>query len=169
MQDEKNFYIGVYAMLDLKVGESCKISLYDKIQRKTKKEMIKLLEDYGFVRAMHSYSGKDDYWTVPALLDYRAPIEIGTKYIYISRDISIFPNKILDEENPKYGQVTIATETNNWKPNQWDLYWPSNEKREFKAVDEDFLCGYAKRLNRFKKELDLTLLSLNAEAENENG
>ena len=43
------------------------------------------------------------------------------------------------------------------------------EKREFKAVDEDFLCGYAKRLNRFKKELDLALLSLNAEVENENG
>ena len=42
------------------------------------------------------------------------------------------------------------------------------KKIEFKAVDEDFLCDYAKRLNRFKKELDLTLLSLNAEVENEN-
>lgn len=156
-------------MLDLKIGECCKIPLYDNIKRKTKKEMIKLLEDCGFVRAMYSYGGKDDHWTVPALLDYRAPIEIGTKYIYIGRDLNIFPNKIMDKNNPKYGQVTIATERNNWKPNQWDLYWSSNEKREFKAVDEDFLCGYAKRLNRFKKELDLTLLSLNAEVENENG
>lgn len=65
---------------------------------------------------MYSYGGKDDHWTVPALLDYSAPISIGTKYIYIGRDLNIFPNKILDKENPKYGQVTIATERNNWKP-----------------------------------------------------
>lgn len=32
-------------MLDLKLGEWCKIPLYDKIQKKTKKEMIKLLEE----------------------------------------------------------------------------------------------------------------------------
>lgn len=156
-------------MLDLKVGEWSKISLYDNIQRKTKKEMIKLLEDCGFVRAMYNYGGKDDHWTVPALLDYHAPIEIGTKYIYIARDFNIFPNKIDDKTNPKYGQVTIAMARNNWKPDAWDISWYSNEKREFKVVDEDFLCGYAKRLNRFKKELDLTLLSLNAEVENENG
>ena len=73
------------------------------------------------------------------------------------------------KKHPKYGQVTIAMERNNWKPDQWDLSWYSNEKREFKVIDEDFLCGYAKRLNRFKKELDLSLLSLNAEVENENG
>ena len=154
-------------MLDLKLGEWCKISLLDKIQRKTKKEMIKLLEDCGFVRAMHYY-GKDDYWTVPALLDYRAPISIGTKYIYIAHDFKVLPNRIDDKENPNYGHVTIANERNNWKTDAWDISWCSNEKREFKVVDEDFLCGYAKRLNRFKKELDLTLLSLNAEVENEN-
>lgn len=154
-------------MLDLKLGEWCKIPLYDKIKRKTKKEMIKLLEDCGFVRAMHYY-GKDDYWTVPALLDYRAPISIGTKYIYIAHDFEVLPNRIDDKENPNYGQVTIAQERNNWKTDAWDISWCSNEKREFKVVDEDFLCGYAKRLNRFKKELDLTLLSLNAEVENEN-
>ncbi len=156
-------------MLDLKVGEWCKISLYDNIKRKTKKEMIKLLEDCGFVRAMYSYGNKDDYWTVPALLDYRAPIEIGTKYIYISNAIEIYPNKINDKNNPKYGQVTISLERNNWKHNEWDISWYLIEKREFKAVDEEFLCAYAKRLNRFKKELDLSLLSLNAEVENENG
>lgn len=156
-------------MLDLKLGEWCKFSLFDKIQRKTKKEMIKLLEDCGFVRAMYSYGGKDDHWTVPALLDYRAPIEIGTKYIYIARDFKVYPSVITDKKHPNYGQVTIAREGDGWKPNQWDLYWSSNEKREFKAVDEDFLCGYAKRLNRFKKELDISLLSLNAEVENENG
>lgn len=155
-------------MLDLKVGERCRIPLFDKIQRKTKKEMIKLLEDCGFVRAMHYY-GKDDYWTIPALLDYRAPISIGTKYIYIAHDFEIFPNKIDDKNHPNYGHVTIANKINNWKTNQWDIFWCSNEKREFKVVDEDFLCGYAKRLNRFKKELDLALLSLNAELENENG
>ena len=157
-------------MLDLKVGEYCRIPLYDKIQRKTKKEMIKLLEDCGFVRALYpSYCGKDDNWTVPALLDYSAPIEIGTKYIYITKEFDIFPNKIYDENNPKYGQVTIARERNGWKPGEWDITGYNKEKREFKAVDEDFLCGYAKRLNRFKKELDLTLLSLSAEVENENG
>ena len=157
-------------MLDLKVGEWCRISLYDKLQRKTKKEMIKLLEDCGFVRALYpSYGGKDDHWTVPALLDYRAPIEIGTKYIYIAHDFEIFPNRIDDKKHPKYGQVTIANKRNNWKTDAWDIGYYSNEKREFKVVDEDFLCGYAKRLNRFKKELDLSLLSLNAEVENENG
>ena len=156
-------------MLDLKVGEWCRIPLYDNIERKTKKQMIKLLEDCGFVRAMHFYGGKDDYWTVPALLDYHAPISIGTKYIYIAHDIEIIPNKIDDEKNPKYGQVSIAFKRNNWKTNLWDITWLSIEKREFKIIDEDFLCGYAKRLNRFKKELDLTLLSLNAEVENENG
>lgn len=157
-------------MLDLKVGERCRIPLLDKIQRKTKKEMIKLLEDCGFVRALYpSYGGKDDHWTVPALLDYRAPIEIGTKYIYIAHDFEVLPNRIDDKENPNYGQVTIANERNNWKTDAWDIGYYSNEKREFKVVDEDFLCGYAKRLNRFKKELDLTLLSLNAEVENENG
>lgn len=156
-------------MLDLKIGEWCKIPLYDNIKRKTKKEMIKLLEDCGFVRAMYNYGSKDDHWTVPALLDYRAPIEIGTKYIYIAREFEIYPSKITDKKHPKYGQVTIAMERNNWKPDQWDLSWYSNEKREFKVIDEDFLCGYAKRLNRFKKELDLSLLSLNAEVENENG
>lgn len=156
-------------MLDLRVGEWARIPLYDNIERKTKKQMIKLLEDCGFVRAMYSYGGKDDHWTVPALLDYRAPIEIGTKYIYIAREFNLFPNKIKDKNNPNYGQVTIANERNNWKPDQWDISWYSNEKREFKVIDEDFLCGYAKRLNRFKKELDLTLLSLNAEVENENG
>lgn len=155
-------------MLDLKLGEWCRIPLLDKIQRKTKKEMIKLLEDCGFVRAIHYY-GKDDYWTVPALLDYRAPISIGTKYIYIAHDFEVLPNRIDDKENPNYGQVTIAKERNNWKTDAWDISWCSNEKREFKVIDEDFLCGYAKRLNRFKKELDLTLLSLNAEVENENG
>ena len=155
-------------MLDLKVGEYCKFSLFDNIQRKTKKEIIKLLEDCGFVRAMHYY-GKDDYWTVPALLDYRAPISIGTKYIYIAHNFEIFPNKIDDKNHPNYGHVTIANKRNNWKTNEWDISWYSDEKIEFKAVDEDFLCGYAKRLNRFKKELDLTLLSLNAEVENENG
>lgn len=154
-------------MLDLKVGEYCRFPLYNQIQRKTKKEMIKLLEDCGFVRALHYY-GKDDYWTVPALLDYRAPISIGTKYIYIAHDFKVLPNRIDDKENPNYGQVTIANERNNWKTDAWDISWCSNEKREFKVVDEDFLCGYAKRLNRFKKELDLTLLSLNAEVENEN-
>lgn len=156
-------------MLDLKLDEWCKIPLYDNIERKTKKQMIKLLEDCGFVRAIYHYGGKDDHWTVPALLDYRAPIEIGTKYIYIARDFHIFPNRIDDKTNPKYGQVTISMARNNWKPDQWDLSWYSSEKREFKVVDEDFLCGYAKRLNRFKKELDLALLSLNAEVENENG
>lgn len=157
-------------MLNLKLGEWCRISLYDKLQRKTKKEMIKLLEDCGFVRALYpSYGGKDDHWTVPALLDYRAPIEIGTKYIYIAHDFEILPNRIDDKENPNYGQVTIAQERCNWKHDEWDISWYSNEKREFKVVDEDFLCGYAKRLNRFKKELDLALLSLNAEVENENG
>ena len=65
--------------------------------------------------------------------------------------------------------MTISSERNNWKRDAWDISWYSNEKREFKVVDEDFLCGYAKRLNRFKKELDLALLSLNAEVENENG
>lgn len=156
-------------MLDLKIGEWCKIPLFDKIQRKTKKEMIKLLEDCGFVRAMYSYGGKDDHWTVPALLDYRAPIEIGTKYIYIAHDFEVLPSVITDKKHPNYGQVSIAMERNHWKHNEWDISWYSNEKREFKVVDEDFLCGYAKRLNRFKKELDLTLLSLNAEVENENG
>ena len=157
-------------MLDLKLNEWCRIPLYDKIKRKTKKEMIKLLEDCGFVRALYpSYGRKDDYWTVPALLDYRAPISIGTKYIYIAKEFDIFPNKISDDENPKYGQVTIANERNNWKTDAWDISWYADEKIEFKAVDEDFLCGYAKRLNRFKKELDLTLLSLSAEVENENG
>lgn len=157
-------------MLDLKVGERCRIPLLDKIQRKTKKEMIKLLEDCGFVRALYpSYGGKDDHWTVPALLDYRAPIKIGTKYIYIAHDFEVLPNRIDDKENPNYGQVTIANERNNWKTDAWDIAGYNKEKREFKAVDEDFLCGYAKRLNRFKKELDLTLLSLNAEVENENG
>lgn len=155
-------------MLDLKVGERCRIPLLDKMQRKTKKEMIKLLEDCGFVRAMHYY-GKDDYWTVPALLDYCAPISIRTKYIYIAHDFEVLPNRIDDKENPNYGQVTIANEINNWKTDAWDISWCSIEKREFKVVDEDFLCGYAKRLNRFKKELVLTLLSLNAEIENENG
>lgn len=156
-------------MLDLKLGEWCRIPLYDKIKRKTKKEMIKLLEDCGFVRALYpSYGGKDDNWTVPALLDYSAPIEIGAKYIYIAKEFSIFPNKIYDENNPKYGQVTIANERNGWKHNEWDISRCEKEKREFKVVDEEFLCGYAKRLNRFKKELDLALLSLNAEAENEN-
>lgn len=154
-------------MLDLKVGERCRIPLLDKIQRKTKKEMIKLLEDCGFVRAMHYY-GKDDYWTVPALLDYRAPIYIGTKYIFISREFQVYPNVITDKKHPNYGQVTIANKRNNWKTDAWDISWYSDEKREFKVVDEDFLCGYAKRLNRFKKELDLALLSLNAEVENEN-
>lgn len=157
-------------MLDLKVGKYCRIPLYDKIRRMTKKEMIKLLEDCGFVRALYpSYGRKDDNWTVPALLDYIAPIEIGTKYIYIAKVFDIFPNKIKDKNNPKYGQVTIANERNNWRPDQWDISWYNKEKREFKAVDEDFLCEYAKRLNRFKKELDLTLLSLSAEVENENG
>lgn len=157
-------------MLDLKLNEFCRIPLYDKIKRKTKKEMIKLLEDCGFVRALYpSYGGKDDHWTVPALLDYMAPIEIGTKYIYIARAFDIFPNKISDDENPKYGQVTISLGRNNWKHNEWDISRCEKEKREFKVVDEEFLCGYAKRLNRFKKELDLTLLSLNAEVENENG
>ena len=155
-------------MLDLKLGEWCKISLYYNIQRKTKKEMIKLLEDCGFVRAMHYYV-KEDYWTVPALLDYRAPISIGTKYIYIAHNFEVFPNKIDDKKHPKYGQVTIAQERNNWKTDAWDIGYYSIEKREFKVVDEDFLCGYAKRLNRFKKELDISLLSLNAEVENENG
>lgn len=156
-------------MLDLKLNECCKIPLFDKIERKTKKQMVKLLEDCGFVRAMYNYGGKDDHWTVPALLDYHAPIELGTKYIYIAHDFQIFPNKIMDKNNPNYGRVTISTARNNWKPNQWDITIYSNEKREFKVIDEDFLCGYAKRLNRFKKELDLTLLSLNAEVENENG
>lgn len=157
-------------MLDIKLGKWCNIPLYDKIQRKTKKEMIKLLEDCGFVRALYpSYCGKDDHWTVPALLDYTAPIEIGTKYIYIAKDFEIYPNKINDKKHPNYGQVTISLERNNWKHNEWDISWYSIEKREFKVVDEDFLCGYAKRLNRFKKELDLTLLSLSAEVENENG
>ena len=155
-------------MLDLKLGEWCKIPLYDKIQKKTKKEMIKLLEDCGFIRATYYYYSKDKYWTVPALLDYHAPISIGTKYIYIAHDFEVLPNRIDDKENPNYGQVTIANERNNWKTNALDISWCSNEKREFKVVDEDFLCGYAKRLNRFKKELDLSLLSLTAEVENEN-
>ena len=157
-------------MLDLKLGEWCNIPLYDNIKRKTKKEMIKLLEDCGFVRALYpSFGRKDDNWTVPALLDYSAPIEIGTKYIYITREFNLIPNKIDDKENPNYGQVTIANERNNWKHDEWDIAGYNKEKREFEVVDEDFLCGYAKRLNRFKKELDLTLLSLNAEVENENG
>ena len=156
-------------MLDIKLGKWCNILLYDNIKRKTKKEMIKLLEDCGFVRAMYGYGEKDDHWTVPALLDYRAPIEIGTKYIYIAHAFEIYPNKINDKKHPNYGQVTISLERNNWKHNEWDISWYSIEKREFKVVDEDFLCGYAKRLNRFKKELDLSLLSLNAEVENENG
>ena len=156
-------------MLDIKLGKWCNIPLYDNIKRITKKEMIKLLEDCGFVRAMYSYGVKDDHWTVPALLDYRAPIEIGTKYIYIAHAFDIFPNKIIDKKHPNYGQVTISLERNNWKHNEWDISWYSIEMREFKVVDEDFLCGYAKRLNRFKKELDLSLLSLNAEVENENG
>ena len=157
-------------MLDLKLNELCRIPLYDKIKRKTKKEMIKLLEDCGFVRALYpSYGGKDDNWTVPALLDYMAPIEIGTKYIYIAKDFEVLPNRIDDKENPNYGQVTIAREMNGWKHNEWDIARYNKEKREFKAIDEDFLCGYAKRLNRFKKELDISLLSLNAEVENENG
>ena len=157
-------------MLDLKLNEWCRIPLYDKIKRKTKKEMIKLLEDCGFVRALYpSYGGKDDHWTVPALLDYSAPIEIGTKYIYISREFQVYPNVITDKKHPNYGQVTISLGRNNWKHNEWDISRCEKEKREFKVVDEDFLCGYAKRLNRFKKELDLALLSLNAEVENENG
>lgn len=65
-------------MLDLKVGERCRIPLFDKIQRKTKKEMIKLLEDCGFVRTMHYYV-KDDYWTVPALLDYLALLSLTSE------------------------------------------------------------------------------------------
>ena len=154
-------------MLDLKVGKRCRIPLYDKIQKKTKKEMIKLLEDCGFVRVMHYY-GKDDYWTVPALLDYHAPISIGTKYIYIAHDFEVYPSVITDKKHPNYGQVTIANERNNWKTNALDISWCSIEKREFKVVDEDFLCGYAKRLNRFKRELDISLLSLTAEVENEN-
>lgn len=156
-------------MLDLKVGEYCKFSLFDNIQRKTKKEMIKLLEDCGFVRATYySYYSKDVYWTVPALIGYRPPISIGTKYIYIARDFQVYPSVITDKKHPNYGQVTIARESDGWKHNEWDISWYSDEKIEFKAVDEDFLCGYAKRLNRFKKELDITLLSLNAEVENEN-
>lgn len=156
-------------MLDLKLGEWCKIPLYDKIQKKTKKEMIKLLEDCGFIRATYYYYSKDKYWTVPALLGYRPPISIGAKYIYIARDFQVYPSVITDKKHPNYGQVTIAHKSDGWKHNEWDISWYSDEKREFKAVDEDFLCGYAKRLNRFKKELDLTLLSLNAEVENENG
>ena len=155
-------------MLDLKLGEWCKFSLFDKIQRKTKKEMIKLLEDCGFVRATYYSYSKDVYWTVPALLGYRPPISIGTKYIYIARDFQVYPN-VTDKKHPNYGQVTIARESDGWKHNEWDISWYSDEKIEFKAVDEDFLCGYAKRLNRFKKELDISLLSLNAEVENENG
>ena len=156
-------------MLDLKVGEYCKFSLFDKIQKKTKKEMIKLLEDCGFVRATYYSYNKDAYWTIPALLGYRPPISIGTKYIYIARDFQVYPSVITDKKHPNYGQVTIARESDGWKHNEWDISWYSDEKIEFKAVDEDFLCGYAKRLNRFKKELDISLLSLNAEAENENG
>ena len=155
-------------MLDLKLGEWCKIPLYDKIQKKTKKEMIKLLEDCGFIRATYYYYSKDKYWTVPALLGYRPPISIGAKYIYIARDFQVYPSVITDKKHPNYGQVTIANERNNWKTNALDISWCSIEKREFKVVDEDFLCGYAKRLNRFKKELDLALLSLTAEVENEN-
>ena len=155
-------------MLDLKVGKYCKFSLFDNIQRKTKKEMIKLLEDCGFVRATYYSYNKDVYWTVPALLGYRPPISIGTKYIYIARDFQVYPIVITDKKHPNYGQVTIAQESDGWKHNEWDISWCSNEKREFKVVDKDFLCGYAKRLNRFKKELDLALLSLNAEVENEN-
>lgn len=156
-------------MLNLELNKWCTVPLFDKIERKTKKQMVKLLEECGFVRAIDHYGSKDDHWTVPALLDYRAPIEIGTKYIYIAHDLVLYPNKIMDIDNPKYGHVTIALQNNNWRHNQWDISWRSNEKREFKVVDEDFLCGYAKRLNRFKKELDLALLSLNAEVENENG
>lgn len=156
-------------MLDLKLGEWCKFSLFDKIQRKTKKEMIKLLEDCGFVRATYYSYSKDVYWTVPALLGYRPPISIGTKYIYIARDFQVYPSVITDKKHPNYGQVTIAQESDGWKHNELDISWYSDEKIEFKAVDEDFLCGYAKRLNRFKKELDISLLSLNAEIENENG
>lgn len=156
-------------MLNLELDKWCTIPLFDKIERKTKKQMIKLLEECGFVRAIYHYGGKDDHWTVPALLDYRAPIEIGTKYIYIAHDLVIYPNKIMDKNNPNYGRVTIAWKNHNWKPDTMNISWHSNEKREFKIVDEDFLCGYAKRLNRFKKELDLALLSLNAEVENENG
>lgn len=156
-------------MLDLKVGKYCNFPLFDKIQRKTKKEMIKLLEDCGFVRATYYSYSNDVYWTVPALFGYRPPISIGTKYIYFAREIQVYPNVITDKKHPNYGQVTIAREGDGWKHNKWDISWYSDEKIEFKAIDEDFLCGYAKRLNRFKKELDISLLSLNAEVENENG
>lgn len=77
-------------MLDLKVGKYCNFSLFDNIQRKTKKEMIKLLEDCGFVRATYYSYSKDVYWTVPALFGYRPPISIGTKYIYIAREIQVY-------------------------------------------------------------------------------
>lgn len=65
-------------MLDLKLGEWCKIPLYDKIQNTDKKHL-------------------------------------------------------------NYGQVTIAQESDGWKHNEWDISWYSDEKREFKVVDEDFL------------------------------
>lgn len=156
-------------MLDLKLDEWCRIPLFEKITRRTRKEMIKLLTDCGFVRAMYGYGNADDHWTVPSLLDYRAPIEIGTKYIYIAREFEIFPGVSKNKNLPNYGKVTIAQPAHNWRHDQWDIRWHSNEKREFRVVDEDFLCGYAKRLNRIKKELDLTLLSMNAEVENENG
>ena len=155
-------------MLDLKLGEWCKIPLYDKIQKKTKEEMLKLLENCGFIRATYYSYNKATYGPVPALLGYRPPISIGTKYIYIARDFQVYPSVITDKKHPNYGQVTIAQESDGWKHNEWDISCYSDEKREFKVVDEDFLCGYAKRLNRFKKELDISLLSLNAEVENEN-
>ena len=119
-------------MLDLKLGEWCKFSLFDKIQRKTKKEMIKLLEDCGFVRATYYSYNKDAYWTIPALLGYRPPISIGTKYIYIARDFQVYPNVITDKKHPNYGQVTIARESDGWKHNEWDISWYSDEKIEFK-------------------------------------
>ena len=87
-------------MLDLKLGEWCKIPLYDKIQKKTKKEMIKLLEDCGFIRATYYSYSKDKYWTVPALLGYRPPISIGTKYIFIARDFQVYPSVITDKKHP---------------------------------------------------------------------
>ena len=115
-------------MLDLKVGEYCKFSLFDNIQRKTKKEMIKLLEDCGFVRVTYYSYNKDAYWTVPALLGYRPPISIGTKYIYIARDFQVYPSVITDKKHPNYGQVTIAQERDGWKHNEWDISWYSDEK-----------------------------------------
>ena len=114
-------------MLDLKLGEWCKIPLYNKIQ-KTKKEIIKLLEDCGFVRATYYSYSKDKYWTVPALLGYRPPISIGTKYIYIARDFQVYPSVITDKKHPNYGQVTIAHKSDGWKHNEWDINCYSDEK-----------------------------------------